>query len=193
MSSKPKLVLGSASPRRKSLLQAVGCEFDVEIADIDETVHEGEQPEVYVRRVAQLKAERLRDRLGSTVAILSADTVVASGSNIFGKPLHQQHALEMWLELSGAWHNVISSVCLVHDGELEQQLVATEVKFAELEEQQMALYWQSGEPQDKAGGYAIQGLASAWVQEVRGSYSNVVGLPLFETNQLLRRVGHNWL
>ena len=192
MPIEPPLVLGSASPRRKDLLQNVGCQCDVAIADIDESLVDGEAPTDYVLRVAAAKAAHLSESLAESV-ILTADTTVAVNNRIFGKPLHQDHAYEMWSEMSGTWHQVITGVCLRLGEEIEQVAVATDVRFAQLDKQQMTLYWQSGEPQDKAGGYAIQGLASAWVQEVRGSYSNVVGLPLFETNQLLRRVGHNWL
>ena len=192
MDEKPKLMLGSASPRRRELLGNVGCVFEVEVADIDESIIAGEQPLDYVARVARAKADHLSIEHRNH-AILTADTVVASDAHIFAKPEHREDAFEMWRQLSDGWHQVSTAVCLLYRDFEEQVVVSTQVRFAAISDEQMLDYWQSGEPQDKAGGYAIQGLASAWVQEVRGSYSNVVGLPLFETNKLLRRVGHNWL
>lgn len=192
LSSSWNLVLASASPRRQDLLRNLSVDFSVQVADIDEMVWPNESSWEYVARVAQSKAEHVQ-RLEPNAAILSADTIVTYANEIFGKPRHQEHALEMWRQLSGSQHQVVTSVCLMCGDKSELITVSTDVVFVELNENQMLKYWQSGEPQDKAGGYAIQGLASAWVQEVHGSYSNVVGLPLFETNQLLQLVGHNWL
>ena len=186
------LVLASASPRRQDLLRNLEVEFTVQVADIDETVLPGEPPWEYVSRIARAKAAHVQ-KAKPAAAILSADTTVAHANDIFGKPRHHEHAFEMWRQLSGSQHDVVTSVCLLHRNSSELVTVSTKVTFMQLNEEQMYRYWQSGEPQDKAGGYAIQGLASAWVQEVHGSYSNVVGLPLFETNKLLQLVGHNWL
>lgn len=192
MTTKPQLILASASPRRKALLSNVGCEFEVKVADVDESVLTGESPAEYVGRVARAKAHKVHGLFPNS-AILSADTTVACHGEIFGKPSHREHAFDMWQTLSARDHEVITGVCLLF-GELEKHaVVSTTVHFSKVSTVAMQQYWQSGEPQDKAGGYAIQGLASAWVEKVAGSYSNVVGLPLFETNDLLRSVGHNWL
>ncbi|MEM7357583.1 MAG: Maf family protein [Pseudomonadota bacterium] len=197
---RPVLILASASPRRRELLSAMGCEFVVDAADIDETRRQQESPEKYVQRLAREKAAAVAARLHSasppnTAApvVLAADTIVAQGQNIFGKPSDREHAYAMWQSLSDTQHTVMTAVCLHYDGEVDLELVQSQVQFCAIGEQQMARYWESGEPADKAGAYAIQGLASAWVQLVHGSYSNVVGLPLHETNRLLKSVGHNWL
>lgn len=192
MNSYSSIVLASASPRRHELLKNLGCEFDVDVANVDESHASDESPEAYVERVARMKAMTVLQRNPSS-AILAADTTVAHGGKIFGKPRHQQHAFDMWRALSNDEHQVITGVCLATGDRLLCEVVTTTVHFCNIQPEQMDLYWQSGEPQDKAGGYAIQGLASAWVTKVRGSYSNVVGLPLFETNQLLGTIGHNWL
>jgi septum formation protein len=188
----PKLILASASPRRQTLLKNVGCDFTVEVANVDESHLPPESPQEYAQRVACLKADAVQ-KLHQDSAILAADTIVSYQGQIFGKPRHQDHAFSMWQDLSDAEHDVITAICLQYKDEQQSQIVSTKVKFAEIHAREMELYWQSGEPQDKAGGYAIQGLASAWVVKVTGSYSNVVGLPLFETNKLLARIGHNWL
>jgi septum formation protein len=185
-------MLASASPRRHDLLKNLGCEFSVSAPEVDETWESGEAPEDYVERVARLKASAVLKQHPDD-AILAADTTVAYHGQIFGKPRHQQHAYEMWQQLSDDEHQVITAVCLADNDRVQCEVVTTTVQFCVINQAQMDLYWQSGEPQDKAGGYAIQGLASAWVLEVHGSYSNVVGLPLFETNKLLATIGHNWL
>lgn len=192
MTDIPNLILASASPRRHQLLRNVACDFTIEVADTDETHMSGESPNDYVRRVAAAKAHKvlLKNR---DAAVLAADTIVTLGGTIFGKPRHQEHAFEMWRQLSDAEHQVVTAIHLGIGDQDHTDVVTTTVRFAALSERQMERYWQCGEPQDKAGGYAIQGFASAWVKEVHGSYSNVVGLPLFETNQLLTTIGHNWL
>jgi len=170
----------------------MGCEFDIEVADIDESVKAGESPKSYGLRVATAKAQAICDSFPDS-AVLAADTIVSIDGEVLGKPRDLDHALQMWQRLADGWHDVISVVVLAHAAQIASATVVTGVRFATISTAQMRQYWQTGEPADKAGGYAIQGRASAWVQEVRGSYSNVVGLPLFETNQLLHTVGHNWL
>ncbi len=196
MKSALKLILASASPRRHALLRALNVEFEVAVADIDESGLPGEEALDYVPRVALAKAHAIQSMHPSN-AVLAADTIVAVDGEILGKPQDQEHAHEMWHKLSARKHDVISSVCLMFEGGenpvIELKTVSTQVQMCAIDSAMMAAYWASGEPADKAGAYAIQGFASAWVQEVHGSYSNVVGLPLFETNQLLRLVGHNWL
>lgn len=193
---KPRLILASASPRRRELLDAMGCHFSVQSADIDEQQTVAECASDYVARLAHEKARAVFD-LDMTsdhpVAILAADTIVAQGDIIFGKPKDQADAFQMWNSLQDASHTVITGVCLIFADGVQSCLVQSRVEFGPISDSQMHRYWQSGEPLDKAGAYAIQGLASAWVKLIHGSYSNVVGLPLRETNQLLSLVNHNWL
>jgi len=190
------LVLASSSPRRSKLLSEMGCEFYVQSADIDESKNTSESVNEYVLRLAEAKAMAVKPLLpdwSSSTAILAADTIVAQGEKVFGKPRNRSHAFEIWQQLSNTQHSVITAVCLHAFDRTELCLVSSDVEFAAINQYQMQRYWDSGEPQDKAGAYAIQGLASAWVQLVHGSYSNIVGLPLRETNQLLTRVQLNWL
>ena len=196
------LILASASPRRSELLAAMGCDFLVKSADIDESRAVGEAPTSYVSRLAIAKAAAVFQRQSSdheSFAVLAADTIVVQGKTIFGKPRDKAHAFEVWQQLANSQHNVMTAVCLlVHNkikGKLEPrvQTVTTAVEFGAISDQQMHKYWATGEPADKAGAYAIQGLASAWVKLIHGSYSNVVGLPLRETNLLLAEVDLNWL
>lgn len=187
------LVLASASPRRRELLESVGLEFNVHVTDTDETRHENELPEDFVARLARDKANSAKRELGDEIAILAADTIVVQGQGVFGKPRDFEHAKRVWNSLSGTKHQVMTAVCLAHNGAMQVRVSITDVEFAAITESQMQRYWNSGEPQDKAGAYAIQGLASAWVKLINGSYSNVVGLPLREVNQLLASVDMNWL
>lgn len=190
------LVLASGSPRRSQMLREMGCDFTVQSADIDESKKVSESVNDYVLRLAQAKAlavKSLLSDLPSSTAILAADTIVAQGETVFGKPRDRGHAFEIWQQLSDRQHCVITAVCLHAFDQSELCLVSSDVEFCPIRQQQMQCYWDTGEPQDKAGAYAIQGLASAWVQLIHGSYSNIVGLPLRETNQLLARVQLNWL
>ena len=195
-SSKVPLVLASSSPRRKDLLTEMGCVFKVQHASIDESRLENELAAEYVNRLAKEKAEEVKQQyvLNSIeVAILAADTIVCHGETVFSKPKNKDDAFRIWQQLSNSQHNVITAVCLMVCDKVSTRLVSTMVEFIEINETQMHQYWSSGEPLDKAGAYAIQGLASAWVKLIHGSYSNVVGLPLRETNKLLKEVDHNWL
>jgi len=196
MTTKTSLVLASSSPRRKDLLTAMGCVYQIQHASIDESRFENELAAEYVNRLAKEKAEEVNRQyaLNSTeVAILAADTIVCQGETVFGKPKNKDDAFQIWTQLSNTQHNVITAVSLIACDKVSTRLVSTMVEFTEINETQMHHYWSSGEPLDKAGAYAIQGLASAWVKLIHGSYSNVVGLPLRETNDLLKDVGHNWL
>ena len=196
------LILASASPRRSELLTAMGCDFSIKSANIDESRRIGEAPIGYVNRLAVEKASAVFQQYSSCTtnfAVLAADTIVVQCETIFAKPRDKTQAFEIWRHLANSQHNVMTAVCLlVHDkiqGKLEPrvQTVTTAVEFGAISDQQMHKYWATGEPADKAGAYAIQGLASAWVKLIHGSYSNVVGLPLRETNLLLSDVGLNWL
>ncbi len=191
------LVLASASPRRRELLASMGVEFAVHSTDTDESRHEGEAPEDFVIRLARDKAMQAAKNLAieeaSGNAILAADTIVVQSEKVFGKPRDYEHACRVWAALSANKHQVMTAVCLLVDGKTQVKVSVTDVEFSRITEEQMQRYWASGEPLDKAGAYGIQGLASAWVKQIYGSYSNVVGLPLREVNQLLESIDMNWL
>lgn len=190
----PELILASGSPRRREMLIQMGVDFTVQVPDIDESRRNDEAPEDYVTRLAREKARAAAAmQSGKAVAILAADTIVVQGERIFGKPRDFDHAQQIWHSLSAAKHQVMTAVCLLVHDRLNVKLGLTEVEFATITERQMQAYWSSHEPQDKAGAYAIQGLASAWVKVLHGSYSNVVGLPLREVNELLSTIEMNWL
>lgn len=190
----PKLILASGSPRRSEMLTQMGVNFTVQIPAIDETRRADELAEDYVTRLAREKARAVAaTQVDATVAILAADTIVVQGERIFGKPRDFAHAQQIWHSLSAAKHQVMTAVCLLVHDRLNVKLGLTEVEFATITERQMQAYWSSNEPQDKAGAYAIQGFASAWVKVIHGSYSNVVGLPLREVNELLSTIEMNWL
>lgn len=188
------LILASGSPRRREMLTQMGVEFTVQVPDIDESRRPDELAEDYVTRLAREKARAVAAmQTDKTIAILAADTIVVQGERIFGKPRDFAHAQQIWHNLSAAKHQVMTAVCLLVHDRLSVKLGLTEVEFATITERQMQAYWASHEPQDKAGAYAIQGLASAWVKVIHGSYSNVVGLPLREVNELLSTIEMNWL
>ena len=177
------IVLASASPRRAELLRAAGIPFDVIVADIDETAHPGEAPEDYARRVAVAKAHAVAAQAGGR-PVLAADTVVVVGQQILGKPAGDEDAARMLRLLSGRVHEVLTAVVLNEEVAVER----TRVEFARVDEEEIRWYVASGEPRDKAGAYAIQGLASRFVTRIEGSYSNVVGLPMSQVYRTLRRL-----
>lgn len=198
MSTDTQLVLASASPRRKQLLADMGVNFTVHATQTDESRREAEAPEDFVVRLARDKAKQASADLGvdagaNNTAILAADTIVVQGEKVFGKPSDYDHAQRIWNALAANTHHVMTAVCLLVGDKPQVRLSTTQVEFGAITEAQMQRYWQSGEPQDKAGAYGIQGLASAWVKQINGSYSNVVGLPLRDVNQLLTDVHLNWL
>lgn len=180
------LILGSASPRRAELLAQLGVSFEQRSADIDETPRPGEAPQAYVRRVAREKAAAL----GPTECpLLTADTTVILDGESLGKPADPEGARRMLTRLSGAIHEVSTAVC-VRRGEVRDEcLVTTQVQFAELSAALIDAYLATPEPWDKAGAYAIQGLAGTFVRRIDGSVSNVIGLPLVETRELLEASG----
>jgi len=197
MSSSPRpgelqVVLASASPRRRELLDQIGVRFTVSPADIDETVRAGESPEAYVLRMAVTKAQQGYACLPHPAAgclVMGADTAVVLDGKILGKPRDQADAEYMLACLSGRTHRVLSAVAVTDGRRLETRLSVTEVTLRELRPGESTAYWLSGEPHDKAGAYAIQGRGALFVRELRGSYSGVVGLPLFETAELLENFG----
>ena len=186
--------LASASPRRSELLRQLGLRFDVTPAEIDETPLTGELPETYVERVARAKAAAAWASLREPDApVLAADTAVIVDDRILGKPADEADAAAMLTALSGRDHEVLTAVA-VRDAAREDVAVnRTTVTFRAIGSDEIAAYWRSGEPAGKAGGYAIQGLAAVFVVGIRGSYSGVMGLPLFETAQLLAGFGYRLL
>lgn len=193
-SDRPALVLASASPRRRELLAQLGVSFTVAPADIDEGVKPGEAPQVYVRRMAISKAregyaQAVAAGNGSGRIVLGADTTVAVDNLILGKPEDMADAIRMLEQLSGRTHLVLSAVAVTDGKRLEDRTSITEVSFRNIRADEGAAYWATGEPCDKAGAYAVQGLGALFVQELKGSYTGVVGLPLYETAELLTLFG----
>jgi septum formation protein len=182
----PILHLASSSPRRREILEALGVPFSFAGVDIDETRKTGEPVADMVLRLA---LEKSLAGINNGLPSLGADTVVVLGEQVFGKPESMQDALQMIAALSGQAHRVLTAVALARDGSIATALSDTEVRFRDIHPDEAHAYWQSGEPQGKAGGYAIQGLGGVFVESLAGSYSGVVGLPVFETAQLLAEAG----
>lgn len=188
--AEPQLYLASGSPRRAELLAQIGVRFLAAPVDTDETPRSGESPEDYVARVAQDKARAAHVALpASRLPVLGADTAVVLGARILGKPRDEADAMAMLRALSGQEHRVLTGVCLMAGQGPLSAVSESQVRFRDISEAEMVRYWQTGEPCDKAGGYAIQGLGALFVAGLRGSYSGVMGLPLFETGRLLEQVG----
>ena len=188
MTNQTSLILASASPRRKELLDQIGVRHTVYAVDIDESPLINEDPLAYVQRVAAEKSAACAAILQTTQPVLAADTSVVLGDVIMGKPKDKDDALAMLRQLSGKTHQVYSAISLrgvTHS----EAVIITDVTFKELSEQEILDYWHSGEPLDKAGAYAIQGKGSVFVTAINGSFSGVVGLPLFETALLLKEHG----
>lgn len=184
-----RLILASASPRRHELLAQCGLAFSVQPADVDEDVVPGEAPAEYVARVAADKALAIHRQYPDHY-VLGCDTTVVLDEQILGKPAGDAEASAMLRALSGRAHQVLSAVVLARpDGQLESVLSQTAVSFAPLPEAWIQHYVASGQGRDKAGAYGIQNEAGLWINRIEGSYSGVVGLPLFETAELLRRAG----
>lgn len=187
VSAPPRLILGSASPRRCDLLAQIGVTADeVRPADIDETPLKAEIPRLYAQRLASEKAAAII----SDDLVLTADTVVALGRRILGKPEDEAQAAEYLFKLSGRRHRVITAVALRRGEQMWRRCVETQVKFKRLSDEDISAYLRSGEWRGKAGGYAIQGIGAAFIPSINGSYTNVVGLPLTETAGLLRGAGY---
>jgi septum formation protein len=187
----PFVYLASASPRRRELLAQIGVRFELLPAELDEAARPGEKAADYVSRLALAKCRQARARTppARPAPVLAADTAVVVGTEILGKPGSEADCRRMLGLLSDTVHEVLSAVC-VGSGRGESLTVSrSEVEFREITAEEIGAYWLSGEPRDKAGGYAIQGLAAVFVREIRGSYSGVMGLPLFETATLLRAHG----
>ena len=199
---RPRLYLASRSPRRRELLTQIGVQFDTilfrnhprELSEVDETPHAGESPLIYVERVTRAKAE-----LGARIAtlrklqsqpVLAADTTIDVDGEIIGKPLDASDAKIILRRLSGRSHRVLTCVAVAFEGCVETRQSVSEVRFTVLDDARIDSYVATGEPLDKAGAYGIQGRAAQFVEHLTGSYSGVMGLPLFETAALLRRFGY---
>lgn len=190
----PQLYLASQSPRRAQLLQQIGIEFVTLVVAVDESPLPGEVPEAYVRRLAAAKAkagwQQVRAGAGEPLPVIGSDTTVVLEGGILGKPVDREDALRMLRALSGRCHQVMTAVSLVADDYQQAVVSISDVCFRELSIAECAAYWDTGEPADKAGGYAIQGRGAVFVSELRGSFSGVVGLPLMETSQMLNAYWH---
>jgi len=181
--------LASASPRRQELLRQLGLHFDVRPADIIEVAQPGEAPGDYARRMALEKARAAQARVDDGLPVLGADTDVVLDDRILGKPRDREDALKILAALSDREHEDYSAVAMVQGERAEVMLSETRVKFGFISAAAAARYWDTGEPADKAGAYGIQGQGAQFVKGITGSYSGVVGLPLFETTELLQRFG----
>ncbi|MFT5500224.1 MAG: septum formation protein [Woeseiaceae bacterium] len=187
--SEPLLHLASASPRRREILAAIGVGFTFAGVDIDETPATGERATNLVMRLAGEKATAGNRSQQNGMPVIGADTIVLAGDRILGKPASKEDALEMLALLSDRTHRVLTAVAIISADDMKSVLSDTKVRFREITPDEASAYWQSGEPEDKAGAYAIQGKGGMFVESLSGSYSGVVGLPVFETAALLRWAG----
>lgn len=200
MSQHRKIYLASKSPRRRELLRQVGIDFEVLLLrdapprgpDVTEIVLPGELPEAYVARVTQEKAQAAWDAVLARrlfpLPVLAADTTVVIAQEILGKPANRDEAVSMLSKLAGNTHQVLTSIAIKYQHQLLQCTQKSEVTFAALSDVQIAAYCDSAEPYDKAGGYGIQGIAARFISHINGSYSGIMGLPLYETSDLLARL-----
>ena len=190
----PQLILASASPRRRELLTQIGLHFVVQTADVDETPLPGETPAALVERLAILKAETVwNTRLGvlhtPVLPVLGSDTLGILNGELLVKPRDVEHARQMLRQMSGQQHEILTAVALATTAGVQLAVSRSVVKFRTITDPEILAYWETGEPHDKAGAYAIQGLGAVFVENLQGSYSGVMGLPLFETAQLLAAAG----
>jgi septum formation protein len=195
----PRIYLASRSPRRRELLKQLGVSFEVlllrehsaRVADVNEELKPGESPDRYVERVCRTKAEvgwlRVLQRSLPRLPVLAADTTVCIGDQVFGKPVGRDGAIAMLRALSGQEHRVLTAIAVAAESGVDLIVNENLVRFRELTEPEIVQYVETGEPMDKAGGYAIQGRAAAFIPAILGSYTGVMGLPLFETAQLLSK------
>lgn len=184
------IVLASASPRRSALLTQIGVAHEVLATDLDEARLPGEPPHVYVERLARDKALAARAALGNADRVLlAADTSVVLGDEIFGKPEDEPDCVRMLMALSGRTHEVMTGIAVLAGDTLLADVNVSRVSFRALDDGECRRYWRTGEPRGKAGGYAVQGFAATFIERIDGSYSSVMGLPLFETARLLAAAG----
>lgn len=184
-----QIILASASPRRVELLQQIAVKFIQQVADIDETHCVGENAEAFVCRLAEEKARAVYDKSTKQLPVLGSDTIVVVDEHILGKPDDYQHASEMLNLISGRKHQVMTAVSLVYDGQHQTLLNISDVEFMPMDQPVIDAYIETGESIGKAGAYAVQGVAAQFITEIRGSYSSIMGLPLYETRLLLEQAG----
>jgi septum formation protein len=184
-----RIHLASSSPRRHEILAALGLEFTAAGVDIDETRYDGEPVADMVVRLAEAKAIAARAGLDQSAPVIGADTAVAIEDRVLGKPGSEDEAIDMLMSLSGRTHTVLTGVALDYAGEIRTRTSVTEVRFRDISRDEARSYWHSGEPRDKAGAYAVQGIGGIFVENISGSYSGVVGLPVFETAALFMDAG----
>jgi septum formation protein len=186
---KKKIILASASPRRRELLEHIGITFEVIPSGIEEEARDGEEPREHVLRLSQLKAKKIARRYDGAV-IVGADTIVVLDNEILNKPEDEQEAFDMLSRLSGREHRVFTGFCVLDasDGTMQCEAVESKVRFKDLTPEEIRRYIKTGEPMDKAGAYAVQGKGSYMIKEIEGSYTNVVGLPLCELVEVLTRL-----
>ncbi|GAA0399690.1 Maf family protein [Cocleimonas flava] len=181
-----QIILASASPRRAELLDQVGITYDIQSVDIDESVRPNESAEDLVQRLAIEKSLAVAN---ADKPVLGSDTLGLINDHILVKPTDLDHSIKMLSDMSGNWHEILSAVAISYNGNTHVKLNRNRVLFREITQDEMIRYWKTGEPQDKAGSYAIQGIAAMFIQRIEGSYSGIMGLPLFETMQLLNDLG----
>lgn len=191
--SNPQLILASASPRRRELLEQIGIRYQVQTADIDERPLPAEDPFALVQRLAKGKAQAIWEASDKSLPVLGADTLGLLDGQLLVKPDDFLSARQMLLSMSGRAHTIYSAVALYHQNTCELAVSESKVWFRMMTEAEIEAYWQQGEPRDKAGAYAIQGMGAIFAERLEGSYSGVMGLPLFETAQLLAKAGINIL
>jgi len=198
----PRIYLASQSPRRRELLKQIGVHYEVlllrndprRFVQVDETPHDGENPVAYVQRICIDKAHAGWKTLGlrnlPLLPVLAADTTVTLNGSIIGKPDNNEHAAQILRMLSGSQHQVLTAVAMAFEDRLEMRLSTTTITFDTLDEERIHRYLLTGEARDKAGAYGIQGHAGAFVKHIDGSYTGVMGLPLYETVELLKLFGY---
>ena len=189
MTEKETIVLASASPRRQELLRQIGCAFRVVVSDAEELSGDSISPDRLAEENARRKAKDVAAKESGNVPVLGADTVVAVDGMILGKPKDAADAARMLRLLSGRQHFVYTGIALAYKGEVYEDVVRTEVWVDELSEKEIDAYIATGEPMDKAGAYAVQGIAAKFIPRIDGSFSNVVGLPLHAVKELARKAG----
>lgn len=185
------LVLASGSPRRRELLTQLGYVFDVVVSDVEEQRQSGETPLQYVERLSRDKAYAGMKLAADGATVIGSDTIVVKGDTVLEKPSDFAEAKSMLALLSGDVHQVMTAVTVACGSHHESVVVVTDVWFKTLSDDEIEQYWQTGEPQDKAGSYGIQGIGGRFVTRIEGSYYAVVGLPLYETDQLIKQITHS--
>lgn len=180
------IILASSSPRRAELLDQLGIKYRVKAVDIDETPLANESPTDLVQRLSLEKSQAVSN---STIPVLGSDTLGLIEDNLLLKPLNYAHAKSMLQKLSGQWHEIFTAVTVTSAKKSITILNHNRVLFRQITDDEIQAYWNTGEPQDKAGGYAIQGIAACFIEKIEGSYSGIMGLPLFETSLLLKQFG----